>query len=187
MGRNCPDRRCSTEWDSFIAIQAYSTLCKSKTMKEVKSGDRQKIADRWEEWFSETSICHKITLQRVKSKRMYVVWSCHYSLVFHPPLQHTVVASLAPSSHPPITLCSPCSALVSPPSNHAALRRGSDTPRLLCAKDDPRLRSLRRALEQTRVPPLPNAPALTACDTLPHEFERKKDLLVAFQKQVIFL
>lgn len=42
MGKNCTDRRCGIEWDSFIATQAYSALCKSKTMKEVKSGGRQK-------------------------------------------------------------------------------------------------------------------------------------------------
>ena len=42
MGENCADRRCIREWDSFTAPQPYSTLCKSKTMKEMKSGGRQK-------------------------------------------------------------------------------------------------------------------------------------------------
>lgn len=36
---------CSSEWASFIATQAYSTLCKSKTMKEVKSGETKTLTD----------------------------------------------------------------------------------------------------------------------------------------------
>lgn len=32
----------SGEWESFIATQAYSAICKSQPMKEVKSGKRQK-------------------------------------------------------------------------------------------------------------------------------------------------
>lgn len=45
------------------------------TMKEVKSGERQKVTDRWEMWFSPTPICriNHIT-EGLEHKRTHALW-----------------------------------------------------------------------------------------------------------------
>lgn len=156
MGRNCADRRCSSEWDSFIATQAYSTLCKSKTMKEVKSGERQKHWQMRRMILSDINMPLNHVTEGLEYKHTYAVRSLaatasSFSFLFHlqspsPDLASLCTFPLSFSSlvpHLPTLL----------PSNHTVLSRGFDTLRLLCAKDDSHPPSLCGALMQTTIPP----------------------------------
>lgn len=154
MGKNCADRRCSSEWDSFIATQAYSALCKSKTMKEVKSGERQK------RWQMRRMILGDINMplnhitEGLSYKRTYTSLACN-ALFSSSSVSSSLIQPYV------VSLCcflfsSPALCLLLPPSRflaHTVLSWGFDTPRLLCAKDDSHLRSLCWALMQTTVPP----------------------------------
>lgn len=163
MGKNCADRRCISECNSFTATQAYSTLCKSKTMKEVKSGERQK---HWQ--------MRRMILGDINMPLNHITEGLEYKHTFAVRFFAVTALSSVSSSSPlysaspawlglsllfpsiPIWPCAslaPSVSLVSLPSNRAVLSRGFDTLMLLCAKDDSHLCSRCWGLMQTTVPP----------------------------------
>lgn len=161
MGKNCADRRRSSEWDSFIATQAYSALCKSKTMKEVKSGERQKHWQMRRMILSDINMRLNHITEGLEYKHTYAVSSLAAAaistflspLFYLPTLFSLPIAWLGPSLLFSSILSLVALLLVLPPFNHTVLSRGFDTLRLLCAKDDSHLRSLCWALMQTTIPP----------------------------------
>lgn len=150
MGKNCADRRCSREWDSFIATQAYSTLCKSKTMKEVKSGERQ---IRWQMRrmiLSDINMPLNHITEGLEYKHTYAVRSLAvnalFFFIFHP--YSVSLAWLGLSLLFSSFLAQPFLS-----QSYSAFQRIWHSKVIVCEKDDSHLRSLCWALMQTTIPP----------------------------------
>lgn len=94
MGKNCADRRCISEWDSFIATQAYSTLCKSKTMKRWNQEADKK---HWQ--------MKRVILSDINMALNHITGGLEYKHTYTP-LSLSLLFSCVSSSTPPFTL--PC-------------------------------------------------------------------------------
>ncbi len=118
MGKNWADRLCSSEWDSVIATQAYSALCKSQTMKEVKSGKRQKHWQMRRMIPSDINMPQNHITEGLEYKHTYTVSSSAASalFLFFTPLFHLPTLFSLPGPTWPLLLFSsillqPCASL----------------------------------------------------------------------------
>lgn len=132
-----------------------------KTMKEVKSGERQKHWQMRRMILSDINMRLNHITEGLEYKHTYAVSSLAAAaistflspLFYLPTLFSLPIACLGPSLLFSSILSLVALLLVLPPFNHTVLSRGFDTLRLLCAKDDSHLRSLCWALMQTTIPP----------------------------------
>lgn len=189
MGKNCADRRCISEWDSFIATQAYSTLCKSKTMKEVKSGERQKHWQMRRMILSDISLPLNHITEGLEYKHTYAVRSLavtalsSFSPLFHLPLYSVSLASLGLSLlFSPLSCLSHCHPLIQ-------CFPGDLTLWCYCVRKMI-LISAPSAEVSCKLPfPRGASAKLTGTNSLWHTIAwvlRDEDLVFAFQKEVIF-
>lgn len=181
MGKNCADRRRSSEWDSFIATQAYSALCKSKTMKEVKSGERQKHWQMRRMILSDINMRLNHITEGLEYKHTYAVSSLAAAalstslspLFYLPTLFSLPIAWLGPSLLFS-SILQPCSSLacLAAIQSHSAFQRIWHSEVIVCERwfSSPLTLSAHANYHSPTVM-LPNLPALTAYDTLSHELE----------------